>query len=1040
MSFRFDQPELLWLLLLAVPVIWLGQTSLSTLDPARRWTAIGLRLLVLLTMAGMLAGFQVVQRHDDLTVIAVIDQSESVRRFAQHMPATGDHIAPSSDAETPTAEQWIRNWLRQSGKGRRSDDLFGLVTYDNRPTVRALPSKLLELDPGTVDAPAEGTNTADAIRAAMAIFPADSAGRLLLVSDGNDTTGDVLTAAREAAAAGITIDVLPINYHVDREVIVENIYAPAESREGRTVAIRVVLRATQPARGRLHVLHDDLPIDLDPSGESTGMVIEPDDWSDETPTSGENERRRYITVRQIDLPLAFAGVNKFQAVFEPNEGEDGMIANNKGDTFTLVTGKGRLLFVNNVPGESGMILPKSLERHGVELDIVPGGAMPARLTQLQRYDAVIFQNVPADLVSPTQQRMLARYVNDMGGGFIMIGGPDSFGAGAWTNTPVDMILPVSCRIPSQTILPSGALVVVLDRSGSMASPVGGTNRTQQEVANEAAILAISTLYPQDLVGVVAFDHSAKIIVDLDVFSDPGRVMEKIRSIHPGGGTQIYSGLEQAYYMLEPIDVQDAAVKHVILLTDGISQEGNYIRLVGNMMKSDITLSTIGVGDGHDAQLLNQLAMMGGGTYHPVVNPNDLPQVFIKEAKTIRKNLIREEPFIPQLYTTGSPVMASVTAVPELKGLVLTGRKHDPRVFLPMVGKEDEPVFAHWQVGLGRTAAFTSDATNRWATYWLAWHGYDDFWLRLTRYIARPTQTREVDVVASVDGERLTIRLDAVNSDIGDGAGSFSNFLSVRGGVMMPDGSVEPVTLEQRGPGIYETELPATQAGNYIANLVIEDPEGNRRTAFAGAGRKPGSELRRFDSDLPVLKEIQEMTGGRWLDPQSPGESNLYDRTRVFESRSIRPLWRKLLVVLLALVMLDIACRRIAWDGPGVFRWLRERLAVIRTIMQPRQIETAEATLATLKQKQQEVGQRLAGAGQSVSPARPSSKRKFEAATDVEVTGELAGALGGADDNAGSPTAERLKEPEDAGEADQVDTTSRLMEAKRRARRRMSGED
>ena len=145
-----------------------------------------------------------------------------------------------------------------------------------------------------------------------------------------------------------------------------------------------------------------------------------------------------------------------------------------------------------------------------------------------------------------QQRLMAKYVHDLGGGLIMLGGPDSFGAGGWTNSQLDKyILPVSCQIPSQTILPSGALVLVIDRSGSMGSPVGGTMKTQQELANEAAVLALNTLYPQDMVGVIAFDGDAKLIVDTQYNNDPAAVAKRMRSLQPGGGTNIYSGLDMA---------------------------------------------------------------------------------------------------------------------------------------------------------------------------------------------------------------------------------------------------------------------------------------------------------------------------------------------------------------------------------------------------------------------------------------------------------------------------------------------------------------
>ena len=891
----------------------------------------------------------------------------------------------------------------------------------------------MNLDVGTVTQPMEGTDTASVIRAAIATYPPDSGTRLLLSSDFNDTSGDTLAAAREAAAAGIPIDVLPIPYRVDNEVLVEALHAPTEAREEQTVGLRAVLRATQPSSGLLQLVHDGVPIDLNGDTAGTGIPITKKDWTVPPETDDEDESEssvdgRFIAVKQIDVPLAFAGPNKFEVVFEPDTGADSESTNNKAEAFTLVGGKGRVLFVDNIGGESGAILLKALMSHGVELDVISPEAFPTRMGQLQRYDAVIFQNVPAEMITGPQQKMLVKYVHDLGGGFVMVGGPDSFGAGAWTNTELDQyILPVSCKIPMQTMLPSGALVLVIDRSGSMAAPVMGSNKSQQELAGEAAILALSTLYPDDLVGVVAFDDSAKLIVDVQKNSDPARIAKLVRSIQPGGGTDIYSGLDLAYRKLAPFNMQDAAVRHVILLTDGQSQQGNYIKLVGQMVKSGISLSTIGVGDGHNAALLRQLANMGGGNYHPIQNPKHLPKVFIKEAKTIRKNLIKEEPFEPTLQTTGSPIMANVTAVPELKGFVLTGAKHDPRIFMPIVGPEGEPVFAHWQVGLGRAAAFTSDATNRWATDWLRWGGYADFWARTVRAIARPAQSRDADLVASIQGDRLVIRLDAAAADEQQSrraVGSFGNFMNIRGGVVLPNGDVEQITLEQTGPGVYETTAPAAMTGNYIVDLHLYDQNGNVRRAVGGASRPPGEELRRFRSNMALAQQMAEITGGRVLDPNAADPAGLFERTRPFESRSVRPLWRTLLLWLVVLFLLDVACRRIAWDFGAIYGWLKGRLSAIAGSLQTRDIES-EATLAALKQSRKRVEV------EPVAAPPPSRTRKFEAAENAEPAADFADAVGAAKQE--TPRGPAVAVSPDGDTIEDESTTSRLLDAKRRAR-------
>ncbi|MCE9591039.1 MAG: VWA domain-containing protein [Planctomycetes bacterium] len=1048
MPLRFDQPEYLWLLLLAVPVVWLGFRSLATLDPVRRWTAITLRVLVLTLLVVMLAGVQSVRWHTDLTVVAVLDESESILRFATPPPPP---VGTTTGDAPPTIDEWMRSWVLDATHDHHVDDKLGWIGFDGRPTVRAMPGAVSRLDSGAIDQPREGTDTAAALRLGLALFPPDSGKRLLLASDGDDTgpgaetdNADLLAAAREAKAAGVPIDVLPIEYRVEHEAMVEGVYAPTEAREGQTVAVRVVLNATEPTPGTLHLRHDGYPMDLNGNAPGNGAAIAAADWSSD---NEPGRHGRWVCVRMIDAPMASAGVNRFEAVFEPLKREavptDTMAANNRAETFTLVHGKSRVLFVDNVGGESGSVLPRVLRDRGIQMDVVSGWEVPGNLADLQRYDAVVLQNVPAEMVVPAQQKMIARYVSDMGGGLVMIGGPESFGAGGWTNSPIDRILPVECQIPSQTILPAGALVIVIDRSGSMTEGVTGTTASKLELAREAAIQAITTLYPDDMVGVIVFDSEPHWIVPLRVNSNPGDSIATVRRVESAGGTDIYPALVAATSALKTVTPDQAGIKHIILLTDGESNDGDYIGIVKEMVRHDISLSTVGIGNGVNGQLLSQLALMAGGNYHPISDPTKLPQVFIKEARVVRKNLVRETPFKPGLIATGSPVMAGIAAVPQLKGLVLTGPKRDPRVFMPIVGPEGEPVFAHWQVGLGRTAAFTSDATNRWATEWMAWGGYSDFWTRTLRAVARPSASREFDLLTHIDGDRMRVRLDAAAAAPDTAAGAknradFDNFLTVSGSVLNPDGSASQVTLQQTGPGLYEAQIPATAQGNYIVSLFAQAPDGTRRAIFGGASRPPGAELRRFSSNRAVLEEVARISGGRILDPAQPQAASLFGRQNITPSRSIRPLWWPLLFVLVALFLLDVGCRRIAWDVFAIARWVNNHYLGITDRFRTREVQ-GEATLAALKARAARVDQRLAA-----TPAQPAERttpvlepaidasRKFDADEMIIPVEEISEALGGAavSDTHAPPTPKPrgLAEPQEA-------TTSRLLNAKRRAQQR-----
>ena len=1108
MSLRLDQPELLWLLLLALPMVWLGYRRLTTVEPLRRWIALGLRTAVLVLLVVILAGLRAERRHTDLTVIAVVDRSPSTRVFGEassiaapeDQSETGDSgggggaALPGVAGSAPSLLRSVDRYLRAAGVQQRPDDRFGVVAYDQRPTVLSRPGPGQRFELTDAAAAREGTDTAAALEWAMASkADADTALRLVLVSDGNDTAGDTLAAARNAAAAGVPVDVLPLGYRVDQEVMVEGVYTPVEAREGQTVAVRVVLRATTPSRGTLQLRHDGDLLDLNADAPGRGWPVTPEDWSDARvlidpatdgpsptappgtlpagptpPTQGDatDAAGRFLLVKQVDVPITTAGANNFEAIYEPyrpagpmgtpqNQGNgdaatagpssletrtDTVAINNRAESFTLVQGRGRVLLVDAVGGTPGRILPEALRSREINLDVIPPAAFPSDAAGLSRYDAVLFQNVPAETITGRQQTTLARYVNDLGGGFAMLGGPDSFGAGGWTNTVIDRnILPVHCEIPSQTVLPTGALVICIDRSGSMAAPVGSSQRTQLELAGEAAILAMQTLYQDDLIGLIAFDSAPTWIVPLQPNTDPAGSAKLIRSMRAAGGTNLSTGLQLAHDTLSDLRFADRSVKHCILLTDGHEQAYNYQSLMDDFAQAGITLTTVGIGEGNNAMLLQDLAIRGNGQFYPVADPLDLPQIFIKEARLIRKNLVREGQFTPRRVNTGSPVLANLPDTPPLNGLVLTGARYDRRVDMPLLGPEGEPLFAHWQVGLGRAAAWTSDATNRWATPWLDWPGYADFWARTVRYLSRPARSQDAELTAALDGDLLNVRLDLTQApDPGNSNDKENNATSpstVRGKLLRPDGSISDLTLQQTGPGVYVGAAPAAETGNYLVNLFYSaaDDSGSVVPQFAAAGttRVPGQELRRFAPNLALLQQVAQITGGRMLDPADPAAANFFDRAHRYESVSSRPLRWVLLPWLLAMLLLDIANRRLAWDHRAIAAWVRQRTAV-----GPRSAEQTRRTLGALKARRDpathtDPDAAAAPAPPPAAPARPAASvaaRPRPARPTPKPPPPTKAA-------APEKPAPQPEAPEPVLDPDQP--TSRLLAAKRRARQRHS---
>ena len=616
MNFVVERPAWLLLLVLSIPVIWTALRWFASMSLWRRISALLLRVTLIAIIAGTLAGVSVVRQTDRLGVIAVIDISGSVLRFAGE-----DRVSPTQAA---------REFLQRANAMRGPDDHLGVVVFAGRAMAIALPTQAdVTTRPLEIELP-EGTDLAGALRLAAALIPPDAAGRLVLFSDANATTGDPIEAALEVAGRsgvgetarrGIPIDVVAWTYDVASEVIVEQVDAPPRAPEASTITVRVSLLATDESSGTLLLLRDGVPLDINADGPGVGRRL--------TLSPG-----RHVELVQVELDAG--RLHPFEAVFEPDRRDDGtgpvtigdtLLENNRAEAFTITPGKGRVLILDGVddgaPDGPGATLANALTRSGIDVTLTAATGAPVGVLGYQDYDLVILQNVPAESIGRATHDALAAYVRDLGGGLMMVGGPDAFGAGGWRGTTVEEILPVRLDLPESLVVPEAAIVFVIDSSGSMARSVLGSARSQQSIANEATSLAIRTLDEKDLVGVIAFDNSLDVVVPLGPNTDPVQTGARVRSIAPGGGTRLGPALAEAGRQLENVD---AKIKHIIVLSDGRSQDERMLpRLAERLHAEDINISTISVGDEVDLDVMSEIADVGGGQWYQVLNPNVLPQ-------------------------------------------------------------------------------------------------------------------------------------------------------------------------------------------------------------------------------------------------------------------------------------------------------------------------------------------------------------------------------------------------------------------------------
>ncbi|MGD9689327.1 MAG: VWA domain-containing protein [Phycisphaerales bacterium] len=1037
MQIRFDQPEWLWLLIVLIPMSAALLRWCVTMSLLRRWTAVLVRAALVLAIVAMLAGASSVRTTARLAVLAIVDVSGSVRGFAG-----GKGDGPTLDA--------ARRWLATATATRGPEDLLGMIAFDGRSAVVATPRPPAREEGERVEAwfdralekePSDGTDLAAAIRLALTAFPPDAARRAVLFSDGVPTRGDALAASREAAggsagdaAAGsaegvdrlvrgperVAIDVLPIEYDVAREVSVETVDAPTRAPADAAITVRVAIRSTGAARGTLRLYHEEREVDLG-RGAGAGLGVEL--------AAGMNS---------IAAPVTLSGsrVHRFRAVFEPEAGEAGgdtISANNSGEAITVTPGRGAVLIVDGVgrgdPRGEGSTLLRTLRGEGIEAQMVAPEGLPVDMLRLQEFDLVVLQNVAADTLGEAGQERLKRYVTELGGGLVMIGGPDSFAAGGYRGSILEPILPVKLDLPERLVVPATAVVIVLDCSGSMGFRVMGSSRSQQDVANEGAALAVRSLDKTDLVGVIKFDNAMQVVVPLSRNTDSKATAEKIMGIRPDGGTNMPPAIVEAHRQLKAVD---AKIKHVIALTDGVSQGKSRLAGLGRALAADgIKLTTIAVGDGADTEGLAAMADAAGGRYYRVVDPNVLPRVFLRAVRVVRTPLVREEPFTPIVIDATSPLLDGVIsgqsgAMPALGGIALTQARDEPTAVLVLSTSTGEPVLASWQAGLGQVAAFTSDAHDRWASAWLGWPGYRALWTRIVRQISRPTAQRTAELSAEVEGDELRVRLDA-----SDDAGRPMDGLSVPAGVYSPRGDRIDVTLSQVAPGAYEGSVRVSEPGGYVVTVSPRAGERPLAPVVGGVTKPAGLEYRTLRSDRGLLEQVARLTGGRVLDWSDPAGARLFDRSQTQAREARTPLWPFLLPWALVLAVVDVAVRRLAWD-----RLLSTRFGEGLRRHAERMVRDRGARAATAAGQLRRVGEALAAREAPVPSAQLSTddarrivlERRRERAARAKQS---------ARDTSIQPGAEKREPP--APTRDEPSPEGGLAAAKRRARERFEGE-
>ncbi len=969
-GFYFGQPWWLVAGLAIAPLVWLARRNLTALGKARRIAAVILRVMVLLLLAVLLARPMLVRTSRRATVIAVIDRSRSI---------------PVQLAEAAL------DYLARAVASQRPEDQLAVVDVAEAAHISTLPSGDKTVRRRNTTLAGQQTRLADGIQMAMAIAPPDTATRIVLVSEGNETEGDLKDVAETTVAANhIPIDVLPLRYRYDSEVLFKRLAAPSRARSHQTIDLRFLLDSTAEVRGGLLLTLNGKPVDLSPE---TADVTVPVDLK-----AGTN-------VKTISFPVGSAGLHQFEAAFIPDDARQDRIAeNNRVSAMTYVAGPGHVRVFD--AGGVGADLARALQEAAIDVRYADVGNMPDELARLLDADAVVLVNTPVQYLTMAQQEMLCHYVNDLGGGLVMVGGPDSFGAGGWIGSPVAEILPVDLDPPQKKQMPRGALVLVIDRSGSMVGQ-------KVEICKVSAAASVRLLSRLDLVGIVVFDATHDWLVPLGPAGEKDDIYEQVRNIGAGGGTIMGPAMEMAYEALKEVR---GGVRHVILLTDGMTSDPELCAQLGNKIAdSGISVSTVAVGDEANTELLSGIATTTQGRFYRVTDPMSIPEIFIKEAQVVRRSMIIEQTVTPQVaYSLSETIKGIPPPLPALDGYVLTGPKGGLSQ-LVLASSQADPILATCQSGLGRCVAFTSSADSRWAGQWMQWSDFSRFWEQVVRWAGRPAQSADCEIFADVRGQDVTVNVEA-----SDAEGRSLPLARVEGQVLTPEMKAEPLGLTQTGPGQYAGRFRAAASGSYIVNVQYHRAGGAEeanRLANTIVTIPFAPEFRDLSDNAPLLEEVSRITGGRVL-PSDPNQANLYDYAGLKFPQTHLPLLRPLMLVWIALFLLDVAVRRVVLNARAGLR--RARAWIVSATGRREQDETMSRLQAT---RQKLRAQWSARSAQAVAAKRYDRAEKYE--------GQVLGTA--PQHEAEKPEPAETKEPQRKEPVREASHIDQLLKAKRRAR-------
>lgn len=714
----------------------------------------------------------------------------------------------------------------------------------------------LQLTAGTAGM---GTNLESAIREAIASTPADLVPHLVVISDGKETEGSAVQALWQTQQLNIPVDTYALKGRQRPQLNIVNAAMPPQAFAGEKFPVEIAVRSPRAATASL---------ELQAEGKTIG--------------SGQLQLKPGLNEFTINSSVTSSGVIQMTGKLVSSE-----LGEARFDQAINIK-KPRLLYVSSDPAGSETNLLKAVESFQFETT----RATQVPLESMTNYEVVVLNNQDLEGFTPAAKLAIESYVK-RGGGLLTIGGEKNQYVEKKPGTPED---PLERTLPAKLAPPRSpegtCVVLIVDKSSSMEG-------RKMELARTAAIGVLENLRPIDLVGVLIFDNSHQWAIPIRKAEDKVLMKRLVSGITPDGGTQIAPALTEAYKKAVPVK---ATFKHIVLLTDGISEEGDSINLAKEAATQRITISTVGLGQDVNKGYLEKIAQFSRGKSYFLTDPSGLEQILLRDVMEFTGSTAVEKPTQPILMRAAETLDGiGIDKAPALKGYVKYEAKPNADLLLTVPGEKantQDPLLARWQYGLGRVTVFTSDAKARWADDWISWPGFDKFWGNTLR-----------DLLPHSASEDSSLSFDPTNRELE---------VTYRLGTV-DETKLKVPTLFAFGPNNFQqpVKLQRVAAGLYRARVFVGDQTGLFRVRPAEVTRyfpetgyyRQEAELTDYGSNEALLKQIAQFSDGRF----QPNPADIF-RGGGKQIETSLQIWPWLLALAILLNLIELFLRKLGNSG------------------------------------------------------------------------------------------------------------------------------